>query len=147
MEKKPPLDEFEESLESSTTTPAVVPELSLAVTLQILKILLPIAENSVLFASVTDVYKPAAVTGESVHSIPLSELSVSVRLIEQVVAEVESHVGQSSSDPADNKKSVTAGYSNSSIGFAIRLIIQSKAAALIPMYVTQSLTSFSEFLS
>ena len=125
------LDEFEESLESSTS-PAVVPELSLAVTIQILKILLPIAENSVLFASVQDVYKPS-----TVHAIPSNEHSVSVRLIEQVVADVASNAGQISGGPADEKKGVTAGYSNSAIGYAIELIIQSKAAALIPMYVAR----------
>eukprot|EP01036_Dinobryon_divergens_P026690 gene26691-35366_t len=121
------LDEFGESLESSTA-PSVVPELSLAVTLQILKNLLPIAENSVLFASVQDVYKPS-----TVHAMPPNEHSVSVRLIEQVIADVASNAGQSSGGPAGDKKGVTAGYSNSAIGYAIQLIIQSKAAALIPI--------------
>ena len=134
------LDEFEESLESSTT-PAVVPELSIAVTLQILRNLLPIAENSVLFASVQDVYKPS-----TVHAMPPNEHSVSVRLIEQVVADVASNAVQSSGGPADDKKGVTAGYSNSTIGYAIQLIIQSKAAALIPMYVTIELLPYHTYL-
>ena len=122
-------DEFEEAVESSTAS-VVVPELSVAMTIRILKSLLPIVENNALFASVKDVYAPAAVNTNT----NTLELSAAVKLIEQVMVEVDRSSGESS-DGSDEKKSAAAGHSNSSIGYAVRLIVQSKAAALIPMYV------------
>ena len=135
-------DEFEEAVESSTAS-VVVPELSVAMAIRILKSLLPIVENNALFASVKDVYAPAAVNTNT----NTLELSAAVKLIEQVMVEVDRSSGESSDGSDEKKSAAAAGHSNSSIGYAVRLIVQSKAAALIPMYVRLYMLSFFYYSS
>ena len=113
-------DEFETTAEVPPVT--VKPEISLPAALQALKALFQVVENAVLFTSAKDIYAASS------HIFSTEELSAAVQLIDE--AAKQGKVEQS----AGEAKGVAAGVPNLIIGLAVKLIVQSKADLLIPMY-------------